>query len=119
MILPLEAKTWLLNVKTSKQEDDKMKKSLALSKSIAVSNDKETSNSHMPYCVKLDSICHKLRVTQKMVIQDVGNSICIIVRTCRLYDPFLKTITNYGRIQFTQAKFLDTRQYSMESVIIF
>jgi hypothetical protein len=47
--LPLEAKKWLLNErKHQKQEDDKMKKSLALSKSIAVSNDKETSDSNMP-----------------------------------------------------------------------
>jgi hypothetical protein len=47
--LPLKAKKWLLNErKHQKQEDDKMKKSLALSKSIAVSNDKETSDSNMP-----------------------------------------------------------------------
>jgi hypothetical protein len=34
--------------KRQQQEDEKMKKSLALSKSIAVPNDKETNNSHMP-----------------------------------------------------------------------
>jgi hypothetical protein len=34
--------------KCQQQEDDKIKKSLALSKSIAVSNDKKTSNSNMP-----------------------------------------------------------------------
>jgi hypothetical protein len=34
--------------KRQQQEDDKMKKSLALSKSTAVPNDKETSNSNMP-----------------------------------------------------------------------
>jgi hypothetical protein len=37
MTLPLEAKKWLLNErKHQQQEDDKMKKSLALSKSTAV-----------------------------------------------------------------------------------
>jgi hypothetical protein len=47
--LPLEARKWLLNErKRQQQKDDKMKKSLALSKSITVSNDKETSNSNMP-----------------------------------------------------------------------
>jgi hypothetical protein len=47
--LPLEAKKWLLNErKRQQQEDDKLKKSLALSKSTAVPNDKETSNSNMP-----------------------------------------------------------------------
>jgi hypothetical protein len=34
--------------KRQQHEDDKMKKSLALSKSIGVSNDKETNNSSMP-----------------------------------------------------------------------
>jgi hypothetical protein len=34
--------------KRQQQEEDKMKKSIALSKSIPVSNDKETSNSNMP-----------------------------------------------------------------------
>jgi hypothetical protein len=49
MTLPLEAKKWLLNErKRQQQEDEKMKKSLALSKSTAVPNDKETDNSHMP-----------------------------------------------------------------------
>jgi hypothetical protein len=49
MTLPLEAKKWLLNErKRQKQKDDKMMKSLALSKSTAVPNDKETSNSDMP-----------------------------------------------------------------------
>jgi hypothetical protein len=49
MILPLEAKKWLLNErKRQQQEDDKMKKSLALSKSAALPNDKETNNSNMP-----------------------------------------------------------------------
>jgi hypothetical protein len=49
MTLPLEAKKWLLNErKRQQQEDDKMKKSLALSKSSAVSDDKDTSNAHMP-----------------------------------------------------------------------
>jgi hypothetical protein len=47
--LPLEAKKWLLNErKCQQQEDDKMNKSLALTKSTAVPNDKETSNSHFP-----------------------------------------------------------------------
>jgi hypothetical protein len=47
MTLPLETKKWLLNErKLQQQEDDKIKKSLALSKSSAVSNDKETSNSN-------------------------------------------------------------------------
>jgi hypothetical protein len=47
--LPLEAKKWLLNErKRQQQEDNKMKKSLALSKSTAIPNDKETSNTHMP-----------------------------------------------------------------------
>jgi hypothetical protein len=45
MTLPLEAKKWLLNErKHQQQEDDNMKKSLALSKSIAVSNHKNISN---------------------------------------------------------------------------
>jgi hypothetical protein len=49
MTLPLEAKKWLLNErKRQQQEDEKMKKSLTLSKSTAVPNDKETSNSNMP-----------------------------------------------------------------------
>jgi hypothetical protein len=49
MTLPLEAKKWLLNErKRQQQEDDKMKKSLALSKSTAIPNDKETNNSNMP-----------------------------------------------------------------------
>jgi hypothetical protein len=46
--IPLEAKKWLLNErKRQQQEDDKMKKSLSLSKSTAVPNDKEISNSSM------------------------------------------------------------------------
>jgi hypothetical protein len=49
MTLPLEAKKWLLNEgKRQQQEHDKMKKSLALSKSTAVPNYKETNNSNMP-----------------------------------------------------------------------
>jgi hypothetical protein len=49
MTLPLESNKWLLNErKRQQQEDDKMKKSLALSKSKAVPNDKETSNSKIP-----------------------------------------------------------------------
>jgi hypothetical protein len=49
MNLPLEDKKWLLNErKRQHQEDDKMKKSLTLSKSTTVSNDKETKNSIIP-----------------------------------------------------------------------
>jgi hypothetical protein len=49
MTLPLEAKKWLLSErKRQQQEDEKMKKSLALSISTAVPNDKETNNSNMP-----------------------------------------------------------------------
>jgi hypothetical protein len=49
MNLPLEAKKWLLNErKSQQQEDDKMNKSIELSKSIAVSNDKDTNNANMP-----------------------------------------------------------------------
>jgi hypothetical protein len=49
MTLPLEAKKWLSNErKHQQQEDDKRKKSLALSKSISVPNDKESINSHVP-----------------------------------------------------------------------
>jgi hypothetical protein len=49
MTLPIEAKKWLWNERKPQQlEDDKMKKSLALSKSIAVPNDKETNNANMP-----------------------------------------------------------------------
>jgi hypothetical protein len=49
MTLPLETKKWLFNErKSQQQEDDKMKKSVALSKSTAVSNDKEANNSNMP-----------------------------------------------------------------------
>jgi hypothetical protein len=49
MTLPLEAKKWLLNErKRQQQEDDKIKKSLALSKSTAVPNDKDTNNSNLP-----------------------------------------------------------------------
>jgi hypothetical protein len=49
MTLPLEAKKWLLNErKRQQQEDDKMKKSLALIKSTAIPNDKETNNSNLP-----------------------------------------------------------------------
>jgi hypothetical protein len=47
MTLPLEAKKWLLNERyRQQQEDDKMKKSLALSKSTALLNDKETKTSN-------------------------------------------------------------------------
>jgi hypothetical protein len=47
--LSLEAKKWLLNErKRQQQEDDKMKKSLALSKSTALPNDKDTNNSNIP-----------------------------------------------------------------------
>jgi hypothetical protein len=46
MTLSLEDKKWLLNErKRQQQEDEEMKKSLALSKSTAVPNDKETRNS--------------------------------------------------------------------------
>jgi hypothetical protein len=49
MTLHLEAKKWLLNErKCQQQKGDKMKKSLALSKSTAVSCDRETNNSNMP-----------------------------------------------------------------------
>jgi hypothetical protein len=49
MTLPLEVMKWLLNQrKNQQQEDDRMKKSLALSKSTTITNDKETSNSNMP-----------------------------------------------------------------------
>jgi hypothetical protein len=49
MTPPLEAKKWLLNErKRQQQEDDKMKKSLALSKSTAIPNDKDTNNSNLP-----------------------------------------------------------------------
>jgi hypothetical protein len=43
MTFPLEAEKWLLNErKRQQQEDDKIKKSLALSKSTAIPNDKDT-----------------------------------------------------------------------------
>jgi hypothetical protein len=49
MTLSLEAKKWSLNErKRQQQEDEKMKKSLALSKSTAVPNDKDTNNSNLP-----------------------------------------------------------------------
>jgi hypothetical protein len=49
MTLPLEAKKSLLNERNrQQQEDEKMKKSLASSKSTAVPNDKGTNNSKMP-----------------------------------------------------------------------
>jgi hypothetical protein len=49
MILHLEAKKWLLNErKCQQQEHEKMKKSLTLSKSTAVPNDKDTNNSNIP-----------------------------------------------------------------------
>jgi hypothetical protein len=49
MTLPLEAYKWLLNERKSQQQQhDKMKKSLALSKFTAVSNDKEANNSNIP-----------------------------------------------------------------------
>jgi hypothetical protein len=49
MTLPLEAKKWLLNEsKRQQQEDDKMKKSLPLSKFTDVPNEHETNNSNMP-----------------------------------------------------------------------
>jgi hypothetical protein len=49
MTLPLEAKIWLLNErKPQQQDDDKMRKSLVLSKSTAVPNDKDTNDSNMP-----------------------------------------------------------------------
>jgi hypothetical protein len=49
MTLPLEAKKWLLNEREhQQQEDDNMKKSLALIKSTAVPNGKDTNNFNMP-----------------------------------------------------------------------
>jgi hypothetical protein len=49
MTLLLEAEKCLLNeIKCQQQEDDKMNKSLALSKSTAVFNDKDTNNSNLP-----------------------------------------------------------------------
>jgi hypothetical protein len=49
MDLSFLAKKWLLNErKRQQQKDEKMKKSLALSKSTALLNDKDTNNSHMP-----------------------------------------------------------------------
>jgi hypothetical protein len=49
MTLSLEAKKWLLNERNrQKQEDEKIKTSLALRKSTAVLNDKEISNHSMP-----------------------------------------------------------------------
>jgi hypothetical protein len=49
MNLPLEAKKWLLNERKRQQhEDDKIMKSLALSKSVSVSNGKDTNNSNLP-----------------------------------------------------------------------
>jgi hypothetical protein len=49
MTLPLEAKKWLMNErKRQQQEDEKMKKSIDLSNSTAVSNDKDTNNLNMP-----------------------------------------------------------------------
>jgi hypothetical protein len=48
MTLPLEAEKWLLNErKCQQQEDDKMKKSLALSKSEPAPNEKETISPKM------------------------------------------------------------------------
>jgi hypothetical protein len=50
MTISLEAKKWLLNEsKCQRQENGKIKKSLALSKSTAILNEKETNNSNMPY----------------------------------------------------------------------
>jgi hypothetical protein len=49
MNLLLEDKKWLLNKgKHQQQEDYKMKKLLAFSKSIAIPNDKEISNANLP-----------------------------------------------------------------------
>jgi hypothetical protein len=49
MTLRLKDKKWLLKErKRQQQKDDKMKNSLALSKSTAVPNDKDTNNSNMP-----------------------------------------------------------------------
>jgi hypothetical protein len=48
MTLPLEAKKWLSNEKSQQQEDDKMKKSLALNKSSSVPNDKDNNNYNLP-----------------------------------------------------------------------
>jgi hypothetical protein len=48
MTLLIEVKKWLLNErKRQQQEDDKMKKSLSLRKTVAVPNDKETNNASM------------------------------------------------------------------------
>jgi hypothetical protein len=49
MTLPLEAKKWLLDERIHQQQNnEKMKNSLDLNKSTAVSNDKDTSNFNMP-----------------------------------------------------------------------
>jgi hypothetical protein len=48
MTLPLEAKKCLLNERKHQQQEDEKKKSLALTKSTAVPNDKDTNNSNLP-----------------------------------------------------------------------
>jgi predicted solute-binding protein len=46
--LPLEAKKLPIKRKYQKQQNEKIKKSLALSKSTAVPNEKDTNNANMP-----------------------------------------------------------------------
>jgi hypothetical protein len=69
--------------------------------------------------VKIDSIYHKHGGTQKMEIQDVGISLVVPLELVGVYDSFWTPITNYRGYQFNKAILLDTRRYSMESLIIF
>jgi hypothetical protein len=49
MTLPLEAKKWLLNGRNCQQNGNgKIKKSLALSQSTTIPNEKESKNSFIP-----------------------------------------------------------------------
>jgi hypothetical protein len=83
MTLPLEAKKWILNErKRQQQEDDKMKKSLALGKSTTVPNDKETSNSNKPN--------QYARVKNVERSQDLHKSRKIQIRLMLLLMNFLK-----------------------------
>jgi hypothetical protein len=68
--------------------------------------------------VKVDSICHKHEETQKMMIQDVDSSIVILLELAGCMIHFKHRLPTTEEFN-SQAVLLDTRQYSMESVIIF
>jgi hypothetical protein len=89
MTLPLEAKKLMLNErKRQQQEDDKIKKSFAFSKSTAVPNDKDTNNSNIPN--------QYIRVKNVAKVEDEINE--NIDQTYAFVDEFLEEATKSSSI---------------------